>query len=350
MPFITQGKTNIKYIMVIVILAAVVSGGILVYQYWWLPNQDAKEKSNIPGVVKYSECASHYAVSCYQDLEKIKENIPCSSDKDCSFENMKSFCSPGGPNLLLCIGAKYYCGEEGYCKGCDCPATKDETANWKTYKNEGLGFSFKYPQDWIITNDTLPKINAPREAMANQYLEIVNNSALEIPKWRIYVNLIIGVGLPFSPDIEYSTSPTEERGIEVIQRKEEAPAPFLPGSSFTPHQLDGEVTISAGGQWDDNYYDSYFTFKEGGKDYELTFNQILSTFRFTEPEEEFCGWSTNGSCSSDSDCMSGGCSEQVCQPKNEEGVITTCEYKDCYSAEKYGLDCKCVNNKCQWVK
>jgi membrane-bound inhibitor of C-type lysozyme len=34
MPFITQGKTNIKYILIVVILAAIAGGGILGYQYF----------------------------------------------------------------------------------------------------------------------------------------------------------------------------------------------------------------------------------------------------------------------------------------------------------------------------
>ena len=34
---ITQGKTNIKYLLIVVILAAIVGGGIFIYQYWLLP-------------------------------------------------------------------------------------------------------------------------------------------------------------------------------------------------------------------------------------------------------------------------------------------------------------------------
>jgi len=63
---------------------------------------------------------------------------------------------------------------------------------------------------------------------------------------------------------------------------------------------------------------------------------------------EFCGTSTNGQCAVDSDCIEGGCSGQVCQSKNEEPVITTCEYRDCYNAENYGKVCGCIDNKCQW--
>ncbi len=57
---------------------------------------------------------------------------------------------------------------------------------------------------------------------------------------------------------------------------------------------------------------------------------------------EFCGSSTQGFCASNSDCVTGGCSGQVCQSVQEEPAITTCEYKDCYNSAKYGMACKCI--------
>jgi len=42
MPFVTEGKTNLKYILIVVILAAIIGGGILGYQYLWLPKQETK--------------------------------------------------------------------------------------------------------------------------------------------------------------------------------------------------------------------------------------------------------------------------------------------------------------------
>jgi len=66
-----------------------------------------------------------------------------------------------------------------------------------------------------------------------------------------------------------------------------------------------------------------------------------------DEKQEFCGWSTYGNCSSDSDCIASGCSGQVCQSIYEEPVVTTCEWRDCYNAEKYGLRCRCIEGKCQ---
>ncbi|MBU4501571.1 MAG: eight-cysteine-cluster domain-containing protein [Nanoarchaeota archaeon] len=68
-----------------------------------------------------------------------------------------------------------------------------------------------------------------------------------------------------------------------------------------------------------------------------------------EVEEPFCGTSIGGKCESDDECVKGGCSSQLCESKNEEPLNTICDYKECYNADKYGLSCKCVENKCQWV-
>ncbi len=65
--------------------------------------------------------------------------------------------------------------------------------------------------------------------------------------------------------------------------------------------------------------------------------------------EEFCGTSTYGACETDADCLRAGCSDSVCQSVGEESVITTCEFKECYNAEKYNARCVCLENKCQWL-
>ncbi len=51
-------------------------------------------------------------------------------------------------------------------------------------------------------------------------------------------------------------------------------------------------------------------------------------------------------CTKDSDCKIGGCSGQLCIPKDESG-ITTCEWKEEYACYKL-TECKCINHSCSW--
>ena len=64
--------------------------------------------------------------------------------------------------------------------------------------------------------------------------------------------------------------------------------------------------------------------------------------------EDFCGFSTSGPCTLDSDCTTDGCSGEVCRSKSELGVDTTCMWRDCYDDTKYGLACGCVEGQCEW--
>lgn len=67
-------------------------------------------------------------------------------------------------------------------------------------------------------------------------------------------------------------------------------------------------------------------------------------------KSEFCGTSTKGYCQINDDCKKGGCSSQVCENKSESSsIVTTCEYLDCYNAEKYNKKCGCEENKCKWI-
>jgi len=68
------------------------------------------------------------------------------------------------------------------------------------------------------------------------------------------------------------------------------------------------------------------------------------------PNEPFCGKETYGACKGDSDCMRGGCSGQVCQSQKEGPLVTTCEWRECYNAALYCMECRCVNNKCRWIR
>lgn len=68
----------------------------------------------------------------------------------------------------------------------------------------------------------------------------------------------------------------------------------------------------------------------------------------TTEEEPFCGSSSDAACATDSDCVTDGCSGQICRSNTEEPRITSCEWRDCYDAQAYGLVCSCLEQKCEW--
>jgi len=86
------------------------------------------------------------------------------------------------------------------------------------------------------------------------------------------------------------------------------------------------------------------------KDAEIEFIDKGGNRFILTPVANFCGQSTYGECKSDKDCVKSGCSNQVCQSKYEEPVITTCEWKECYNYRSFGVDCKCIDERCQWEK
>lgn len=65
----------------------------------------------------------------------------------------------------------------------------------------------------------------------------------------------------------------------------------------------------------------------------------------------FCGMSMMSSCGSDEDCATGGCSGEVCGAKSEiVGIVTPCDFRECYDRIAYGVHCGCVEGACQWYR
>jgi hypothetical protein len=62
MLFLTQGKTNWKYILIVVILAVIVGGGMLGYQYQWTPREEIilPKKEKISEIISLDEIWNTY--------------------------------------------------------------------------------------------------------------------------------------------------------------------------------------------------------------------------------------------------------------------------------------------------
>lgn len=125
---IKQGKTNVKYLLIVVILAAVVGGGTLGYlKYFYEP------ETVLPPTIS--------SLQTFSTKEECKEKTGC----ECDFVACDYI--PPGKTI------EEVCGKD-FKKGWQCiKPREDETADWKTYRNEEYGFEIKYPNDLNLFSD-----------------------------------------------------------------------------------------------------------------------------------------------------------------------------------------------------
>lgn len=114
----------------------------------------------------------------------------------------------------------------------------------------------------------------------------------------------------------------------------------------------GLAVVNGGFVW-------FWKFKRAGCDPTLTidfaarrvkFNWYCKGFGLPEDSKEYYGRSTYGSCQTDDDCTFGGCNAEICQSKDEEGIVSVCLVPDKPTPQQLGYDCRCVTNKCQWTR
>lgn len=160
--------------------------------------------------------------------------------------------------------------------------TPDPTASWQTYTNVQYGFQMKYPNDWAVKDNLLQK-----PASVNSNLEISNSSLQENPRFTLFINPA-GFGLPI-PDKVYELSPIGNGKLEILNKQEIAPTKEGM-SNVDGHMIINSKSFNIGS----NSYIFIFNFVQKGKDYEPIFNQILSTFKFTDKNliDETASWGT----------------------------------------------------------
>ncbi len=171
----------------------------------------------------------------------------------------------------------------------------DPTANWKIYRNDAIGFQFKYPSLWLIKDNS-------DNSNSNVNLEITSEDLKSKLEYRggdfpvpVYmqggkIHLIVDIN-PFYHSVEEFKKAELKNFLKTIQ---------IPFSNEVLYRIkkyykeynSSEVEFLMENTPKRNTPISFiitmgYSEKEGGK-YNYLFNQILSTFRFldqTNPEQ-----------------------------------------------------------------
>jgi eight-cysteine-cluster-containing protein len=229
----------------------------------------------------------------------------------------------------------------------------DETGNWQTYQSS-RGFSIKCPVNFDGYSDVPNDTTAYQDGLKSGCLAKDNGAGtIEIISWTKFTEEIWGKNFTFDDFLKNEIEIIKKSDADFNQEEiflDENPAVKI---AYTENLGANEIrkVISVYSKKNKAMYHirAVINFAEE-KEFLPIVEKIISNFDFIDSDlaGNFCGISTLGECSSDSDCVTGGCSSEICQSKNEEPIITTCEYKACYKAIDYGLECGCSTKKCQW--
>ncbi|MEK7650286.1 MAG: hypothetical protein AAB364_00190 [Patescibacteria group bacterium] len=144
----------------------------------------------------------------------------------------------------------------------------DETKDWKTYKNEKYGFSFKYPENFKITE------NSPSQPSV--YGITISGGNINNPSATLYVNTTFDGLFYTAKYLRWQLTVSKNTSLIVSEEKWVSPDMETEGEEASDRQL---VEASF------NHKNDKFVWKahlpQDNLDYHIDwFRKIISTFRF----------------------------------------------------------------------
>jgi hypothetical protein len=224
MPFLTKGKTNWKYILIVVILAVIVGGGTLWYAkssekpYQLIEIKKSEKVSfeqlstcNIDSdciLVSHKSCGGMIKISINKKYESLYNSTPKFQDstgeicktRGISYDEQKQIIEGQTPMESLCLNGK--------CR----PKYVEETANWKTYRNEEYGFEIKYPDG--LSPKVYPSSLVDFSGVINLYIHGFPE------KYAVSIQISICPGCYSSVENWINSLGTIEEGKEIIYQEE----------------------------------------------------------------------------------------------------------------------------------
>jgi len=278
MSFITQGKTNWKFLLIVVILAAIVGGGAL-----WFKEQHKTEtvqpiqlpKIEGPEETTEAECNSIHDLleqaKCFTDLAKeTKDESYCEKIEIPEAPEIISNCYS---ELAILKNNPYICWKVETASLSSSCWEYFGMKDWQTYRNEEYGFEIKYPKDF-----TEQKVES-------------EETLLSITKDDSYY---FGISVRKKYNINQITSSIKEAKEVMVEDHSGYEYFYVEGAGASEVLLIqvGQDALNISLDYID---DKRFPNAEDKKDYvQSIFNQMLSTFRFIEEKPYLKVLSPNG--------------------------------------------------------